>query len=214
MATLLSCFVAFAQAKKEKPVKKEKQKEEDSLNKTDGKNRKQGTWFYKFEALRGEPAYAEFGNYKDDLRVGLWYKLDSEQRLMSIENYSRGVLNGTAQYYENGKLICIGTYRGLNPDVKFDSIWVTDPVTEYQELVAVPSEKGTMKHGLWRYYDPETGQMVKEEEYQVDDLIGKREFHFVSKSDSIRVERRNANLPHTKKRTYKPPAGKVKSYTY
>lgn len=24
----------------------------------------------------GEPAYSEFGNYKDDMKSGLWYRVD------------------------------------------------------------------------------------------------------------------------------------------
>lgn len=191
----------MAQTKKEtKPAKKETQKErEDSLNKTDEQNRKQGTWFYKKEARMGEPAYSEFGNYKDDMKSGLWYRVDREGVIMATENYWRNVLNGTAQYYDNGRLICIGTYRGLNPDNKLDSVWITDIDTYEERLVMVPSEKGSMKHGIWRYYDPVTGHMIREEEYQVDDLIYKKDFEVITKSDSLRVEKRNKNLPHNKK---------------
>jgi antitoxin component YwqK of YwqJK toxin-antitoxin module len=210
IATLSGCFVAFAQTKKTKqPVKKET---DDSLNRTDDRKQKQGTWFYKREALRGEPAYSEFGNYKDDRKTGHWIKLDGENRLVSIENYTRGALNGESQYYENGKLICIGHYRGLNPDNKVDSIWVTDPLTYEEVLVMVPTERGSMKHGLWRYYDPNTGQLTREEEYQIDDLIFTKDFQFTATTDSTRLKKRIENMPHNKKG--KTSERKVKSNIY
>lgn len=209
IATLSGCFVAFAQTKKTRPVKKET---EDNLNKTDDKRQKQGTWFYRREALRGEPAYSEFGNYKDDRKAGHWIKLDSENRLISIENYARGVLNGESQYYENGKLICIGHYRGLNPDTKVDSVWITDPISYEEVLVAIPTERGTMKHGLWRYYDANTGQLTREEEYQVDDLIFKKDFRFTVTTDSTQIKKRLEQMPHNRKS--KGSERKVKSNIY
>ncbi len=209
LATLSGCFVALGQTKKTKPAKKEP---EDSLNRTDERKQKQGTWFYRHEELRGEPAYSEFGNYKDDRKTGRWIKLDGENRLMSIENYSRGVLNGESQYYEDGKLTCIGHYRGLNPDNKVDSIWVTDPLSDEEVLVVVPSERGSMKHGLWRYYDARTGQLTREEEYQVDDLIFKKDFQYVTHTDSLRLKQRIDNLPHN--RRAKGSERKVKSNIY
>ena len=209
IATLSGCFVAFAQTKKAKQVKKETG---EDLNKTDDRKQKQGTWFYRHDALRGEPAYAEFGNYKDDRKAGRWIKLDGENRLVSIENYTRGVLNGESQYYEDGKLICIGHYRGLNPDAKVDSVWITDPVSYEEVLVAIPTERGTMKHGLWRYYDANTGQLTREEEYQVDDLIFKKDFQYTSSTDSMQLKRRIENMPHNRKA--KGNERKVKSNVY
>jgi hypothetical protein len=200
MATLTGCFVAFAQSKKtgNKPVKEEKKK--DNLNKTDGLDRKQGLWFYKHDARMGEPLYYEYGTYKDDKKTGIWTKLDAEQSLMATENYYHGVLNGTSQYYERGRLVCIGNYRGLNQTQKFDSIWVTNPITGIDTMVAVPTETGYTKHGTWRYYDAETGQMTKEEEYQVDNLIFEKEYHHISKSDSVAIKKRVENFPHNKKK--------------
>lgn len=207
----MGCFVAFAQKKKEaRPVKKEVKEKEDSLNKTDGDNRKQGTWFYKHEARMGEPEYSEFGNYKDDMKTGLWYKVDKEGVILATENYLRNALNGTAQYYDKGRLICIGTYRGLNPDNKYDSIWIKDIDTYEDRVVVVSSEKGTMKHGIWRYYDAVSGHMIREEEYQVDDLVFKKDFEVRAKMDSTQLKKIDANMPHNKKK--KTKATKTFSY--
>lgn len=213
MATLTGCFVAFAQNRKSgtKPVKKEEEKKKDNLNKTDALDRKQGLWFFKHDARMGEPLYYEYGNYQDDKKTGIWTKLDAEQSLMATENYYHGVLNGTSQYYERGRLVCIGNYRGLNQTQKFESIPVTDPITGIDSIVVVPTEMGYTKHGTWRYYDEETGQMTKEEEYQVDNLIFKKEYHHVSKSDSLIIKKRIENFPHNKKKISKETSGKYRS---
>lgn len=174
---------------------KTKTGQDDRLNRTDAQNRKQGTWFIKKEALRGEPAYMIFGNYVDDKKQGLWYKLDAHGELISIQNYTAGSLNGTSRYYEQGRLVCIGNFRSLNTAQKMDSIWVTDPVTNYQKLVVVPTEQGTVRHGLWRYYDSGTGQLIKEERYQVDELISSKSFRPQMPSDSAYAPVRPAHLP-------------------
>ncbi len=215
-ATLAGCFVAFAQKNKTAaPDKKQEEpKRKDNLNKTDAQQRKQGLWFYEYPARMGEPHYYEYGTYLDDQKTGVWTKLDGEQQLMATETYSRGVLNGTAQYYEDGRLTCIGNYRGLYSPNKYDSVWITKADTYIDTLVAVPTELGYTKHGVWRYYDAATGQLTREEEYQVDYLIHEKEFQHISKSDSARIKRRNDNLPHNKKTYAKPPAGKSRSLIY
>lgn len=207
MATLTGCFAAFAQKGKTAETRKVDNRKTvseagtgDNLNKTDARNRKQGLWFYKHEARMGEPLTYEYGSYYNDRKTGTWTRLDAQQELLATENYTNGVLNGSAQYYENGRLVCIGTYRGLNPDMPYDSIWVTNPETYIDSLVVLPSEIGYTKHGLWRYYDTRTGHLTKEEEYQVDNLIRHREFTYISGSDSTRIQQRNASLPHNKKK--------------
>jgi len=195
-AILLSSIFCFAQTKK--GGKKDAEKKEDSLNKKDKKNRKQGTWFIQREALRGEPAYTAFGDYRDDEKEGLWYRLNSEGQLVSIQRFHSGLLNGTSQYFEKGKLVCSGNYKSLNPNQKLDSFWVTNPITMYDTLIIVPTWKGSVKNGLWRYYDPETGQLTSEETYQYDMLIDKKDFHYTSKRDSLRIMEQIHNLPHNK----------------
>ncbi len=133
------------------------------------------------------------------IKNGVWTKLDVEQQLMATETYSRGVLNGVAQYYENGRLICIGNYCGSFSPNKYDSIWVTKADTYEDTLVAVPTELGYTKYGQWRSYDATTGQLTREEEYQVDNLIYEKAVSSYHETDSIRIKQRNDNLPHNKK---------------
>jgi antitoxin component YwqK of YwqJK toxin-antitoxin module len=215
MATLTGCFVAFGQnnkktVNKQSSTNKTEETRKDNLNKTDHQNRKQGLWFYKHEAAMGEPLTYEYGQYINNKKEGVWTTLDANQQLASTENYNKGVLNGTSQYYEQGRLICIGTYRGLDQDKKIDSVLVTNPDTYEDRLVGVPTDIGYTRHGLWRYYNAITGQLTKEEEYQVDDLVYRKEYHFASQTDSLKmIERSNKFL--SKKSYYKPPSGKTRS---
>jgi len=185
-----------------------KVKKEDHLNKTDKYHQKQGLWYIKKEELRGEPAYTTFGNYEDNKKQGLWYKLDKDGQLISIENFRNGLLNGNAQYYENGHLSVIGNYRSLEQNKQLDSIWVTDPITLYDTLVVIPSETGFVKHGLWRYYNPLTGQLISEETYQIDQLLKKVDYSSVSNLDSTFIKKRIESMPHNKYPKNKNPEGK------
>lgn len=167
-----------------------------SINQVDRNGSRQGTWYVKTEALRGEPAIISTGYYYDNRKFGTWYNFDTEWRPISILKYSKGVLNGEAQYFENGKLVCIGNWRGLNPDVTHDTIWVYDPRTDYESEVVVPTEQGTMKHGIWKYYNPDTGQLIKEEEFQVGESIRVIEYTPTIYMDERKRKDYESRLPH------------------
>lgn len=192
---LISCSVT-AQTKKGNI--KDEEKKSDNLNKTDKFKNKQGLWYIKVEAIHGEPTYTTFGNFENDKKQGLWYKLDEFGQLKAIETFRHGQLNGNAQYYQHGNLTTIGNYRSLEQSKQLDSIWTTNPITFQDTLIVIPSEYGYVKHGLWRYYDPITGQLISEETYQVDNLIHKTEYHTTSKNDSIYISKKIEALPHNK----------------
>lgn len=212
-ATLTGCFVAFGQSKKVagKSVSKTEEAKKDNLNKTDNQNRKQGLWFYKHEAAMGEPLTYEFGQYINNKKEGVWTTLDAEQQLVSIENFNKDVLNGTSQYYDKGRLVCIGNYRGLDQTKEYETIAVTNPDNYEDTMVTVRTEIGYTKHGVWRYYDAVTGQMTKEQEYQVDNLIYEKQYNAtISKTDSTRIVENTNKFLSDKKNTKHPP-GKYKS---
>ncbi len=196
------------------PSKVKKETNAEDLNQRDAQARKQGVWFTKVAPRMGEPGYMTFGTYKDDQKEGSWYTMDEEGRLVSIEHFLQGILNGEAQYYERGRLACVGHYRGFDPNHKIDSVWVKDPITYLDTLVAIENYHGALKHGLWRYYDVQSGRLIKEEEYQVDDLISKKEFDLSPATDSTWIQKRNEVLPHKKKTLFQPPAGKRRAYGY
>ena len=106
----------------------------------------------------------------------------------------------------------MGHYRGLNPDVPYDTIIVVHPVTGEQSLRAIESERGTTRHGLWQFYDPQTGKLIKEEEYQVDELVYSHRFN-LTKADSLASQAHIQELPHNKGVEYKPPADKQVKYS-
>lgn len=181
------------------------------LNQNDKHGKKVGMWYTQQPERMGEEAYSEFGNYNAGRKTGIWYHMNNEGEITSIEQFRNNVLDGEVKYFEDGKLVCIGHYRGLNPDYAFDTIYVEHPVTGVEKQVVVATDRGTLKHGLWRFYDPQSGRLVREEDYQVDELIFRQEFA-LSNADSAYYAERNKRLPHNTKRIYQPPAGKRVHY--
>ena len=178
-----------------------------TLNQTDKKGRREGMWLIQQPERMGEDAYAEFGNYIAGQKFGVWYRMTPLEEIIAIEHYNRNVLDGEVQYYEQGRLVCIGHYLGLNPDQDYDTIFVTDPITQNEKMVRIATDRGTLKHGTWRYYDAATGRLAKEEEWSADELVDRKEFT-ISQFDSAYYQRRLKLMPHNQKHIYKPPPGK------
>lgn len=188
----------------------DKKKLKEKLNQYDSKGMKDGLWLNRTAERKGEVAFNEFGNYHKGEKTGLWYKMAADGDLMAIENYKRDHYDGQVKYFTNGQLTVVGMYRALNPDVVVDTIIVEEPVTGMQQLVAVSADRGTVRHGTWRFYDERTGRLEKVEEYQVDSMIYEEHFP-MSRADSLYYEKRNASLPHMKKGSDKPQR-KMHSY--
>lgn len=184
-----------------------------TLNQKDSQGKKHGMWFISRPPELGEPGITEVGSYEHGKKYGTWYKMDHIGDLVSIELFRNDVLDGEAKYFERGQLYCTGFYRGLNPARPYDTIVVIDPDTHEASFKVIDTEKGTMRHGLWRYYEPASGQLIREEEYQVDELIYKQEFEQNSKADSLRRKKHQERLPHKKNNYYKPAAGKESLHT-
>lgn len=203
---LLVSSVSFAQRKKINTPSG------NNINQFDEQAKRSGTWLNKMPAKQGEPAYTEFGDYVSGYKTGLWYKLNQANNLIAIESYSIGVLDGEVKYYTRGVLTCVGMYKGLNPAVEVDTIVVEDPVTGAQELVAVKSDRGTVRHGTWKYYDEETGNLVRIEEYQVDELIYSKNITHTSADSLKKVRAINATINQKKSDYYRPPSEKQFQY--
>lgn len=216
MHTRFICFLfllIFSSARMQAQKAAAPQPEEKTpVNQFDLKGKKHGMWWTAVPPRKGEPGITEFGSYDHGVKIGVWYKMDEEGDLVAIENFRNDVLDGEVKYYERGLLYCVGHYRGLNPMQAMDTIVVLDPVTHIESYRAVSTDQGSLRHGNWRYFNPETGSLVREEEYQVDELIVKRDF--VDKKDSIYRRLHQDRLPHKKGANYAPPAGKKTSYTY
>jgi len=176
-------------------------------NQTDAKGKANGQWIIKHPARMGEPAYSEWGTFVHGLKWGAWFQFDWDAQVTCIEHFRNGVLDGEAKYFENGVLVCVGNYRGLNPRYEYDTIVVVDPVTDAELTRIFPTDRGTFKQGLWRYYDPVTGRLQRELDYQLDEVVYRQDFS-ITPIDSVYYKKREAAMPHNQKHYYKPPRDK------
>lgn len=178
------------------------------INQYDADGRPHGLWYTFTPAERGEAAEVSFGHYDHGSKTGIWYVNDGKGNMVSIETFRFNVRDGEVKYFENGQLTCIGHYRGLNPKYAVDTFMLVDPITGDEKWVNVPTERGSVRHGRWRFYDELSGRLIREEQYQIDELIYKKEFT-ISSADSAHFEHRNKLLPHNANKL--PPASKFKS---
>jgi hypothetical protein len=184
----------------------------EPVNQTDVQGKRHGMWWQIVQARMGEPAYGTWGSYSHGRRWGTWYKFDTEGQVSAIEHYRNDALDGEAKYFQNGHLVMVGNFRGLNPDQAYDTIRVINPLTGQEVDRVVSTERGSMRHGIWRYYDVRTGRLNREEEYQVDELIARKDF-VISHEDSTYYRQRIERLPHNQGAQAKPPAGKDFRYS-
>jgi hypothetical protein len=178
------------------------QQEKTEINRRDHEGKPHGVWYIHEAAVRGEPSRSEFGTYDHGAKSGPWYLADDKGNIIAIEQFKYNLRDGEVKYFENGQLTCVGHYKALNPNIRMDTVLVIHPVTREEKMVYVPTERGSVRHGRWRFYDEISGRLIKEQQYQVDELIESKDFT-VSPSDSAFYEQRNAVLPHLSRPQYK-----------
>lgn len=139
----------------------------DTLNRVDNNGKKQGPWVVRVEDLRGEPGYEEEGYFEDDKKDGVWRKYALTGDLTAIENYKWGEKHGKQQYYTKmGDMLREESWRATNPENPYDSVQVPDPeIPNKWEMKIVKLEVASVAHGVWKYYDPSTGFIAKQETY-------------------------------------------------
>ena len=143
----------------------------DTLNRLDNNNQKQGRWKIHINASRSDPAYDEEGNFKNNLKEGIWRKYDMYGLLFAQENYKWNNQNGLQQYLTQGQLEHDEMWRSVDPARKFDTIDVIDPIDQTKvESKIIKVESYALPFGKWKYYDPESGRVIKTEYY---DALGK-----------------------------------------
>ncbi len=145
----------------------------DVLNCTDYNGKKQGRWVNTMPALRGEPGYEEQGVYIDDKKEGVWQQFTLMGDLLAIENYRWGNKNGKCFYYTRfGQPLREESWKAVNPDNPYDTVDVYDlkDPTKVVERVVVKLEGFALKHGTWKFYDPEYGTVEKTDHYHLDKL--------------------------------------------
>jgi hypothetical protein len=143
----------------------------DTLNCKDKKGMKQGKWVNKFDEIRGEPGYEEEGVYQNNDKTGYWRIFTLQGDLIGIENYRFGQKNGLQQYFNTvGNLIKEESWLAHNPENPTEMVEVydiNDPGKVY--MVEVKLEASAVPHGLWKLFDPETGKIIRKDNY----ILGK-----------------------------------------
>ncbi|MBS1915825.1 MAG: hypothetical protein JST87_06080 [Bacteroidetes bacterium] len=163
----------------------------DTLNCVDKKDLKQGKWLIHVDELRGEPGYEEEGVYKDGRKEGTWRVYDLQSDLTGIENYRWGNKDGLCQYFNTtGSLIREENWKALNPDKLYDTLEIEDidHLNQYKTVV-VKNEGVGLRHGTWKYYDPNTGMISKTETWTLGKLeTPKSSSNAVAVNDSTKTK--------------------------
>ncbi|MFT3844617.1 MAG: hypothetical protein QM725_06170 [Lacibacter sp.] len=145
----------------------------DTLNCTDVKGLKQGKWINRYDEIRGEPGYEEEGEYKEGKKEGPWRMYSLQGDLLAVENYRWGNKHGKQQYFNiMGDILREESWLSHNPEHPTETVEVydiNDPKKVY--LVEVKMEGSTVQHGLWTFYEPGTGKVLKKENY----ILGKKD---------------------------------------
>jgi hypothetical protein len=190
----------------------------DTLNRVDKDGKKQGPWVSHFDELRGEPGFEEEGYYTNDKKEGVWRKYSLMGDLTAMENYRWGNKDGRNQYFTNtGELLREESWKAVNPDNPYDTVDIYDlnDPTKVIDRQVVKLEGHTVKHGLWKFYDPSTGRLEKTEKWMLDKPgVGAGDGELTplevsdntakAKSDSIRkTTKPQAILDYEKKNTKK-----------
>jgi hypothetical protein len=132
-------------------------------NQRDQQRRKQGYWMEEVGEVRGEPGYTWEGVYKNDRKEGVWKKTTAIGNLIAEETYKNNVLDGYCKYYySNGKPSEEGAYISTEVEGQRDTIMIIDPVTNAETPTEIIRKGNSVRNGVWKLYDEETGKAVKE----------------------------------------------------
>lgn len=177
----------------------------DTVNCIDKAGLKQGKWKVEVPPIRGERAYEEEGLFVDGKKEGTWRRFSLMGDVLAIENYKWGLKNGTSRYFTIAGLEREEGWRAINPTKQFDTIDVQDLTDPNKfEKVIVKTTGNAMKHGTWRFYTPMTGQLVKTENWFLDQPVvpgsepGNPEKAF-KKGDSLSVKKDTSSVKNKPK---------------
>jgi hypothetical protein len=145
----------------------------DTLNRIDQIGRKQGPWKHRYESVRGEPGYEEEGWYVHNRKEGEWRLFSLMGDLIGVEYYKWGMKDSVARYFTNfGQLKVEQWWKAFNPDKEYDTLTIEDPdKLDTYRTVVVKNEGASVRHGTWKYFDPQTGEVLKTQTY----VLGKLE---------------------------------------
>ena len=145
----------------------------DTINAIDMNGKKQGPWVNVMPPLRGEPGYEEQGFYLNDQKDGRWQLFSEQGDLLALENYKWGNKHGRNMYFtRTGQPMREETWKAVNPANPYDTVDVYDlnDPDKIIDRVVVRLEGVTLRHGTWKYFEPDYGTIVKTEEFFLDKL--------------------------------------------
>jgi hypothetical protein len=124
---------------------------------------KDGKYIEEYGELRGEPGYTWEGTYKNGRKEGIWVKTSTMGEILAEETFKNNVLDGLAKYYfPNGKLSAAGMFIATEIDGQRDTIRVIDPITGAETPTEIIRKGNSVKNGVWKMYDEETGKMFQQ----------------------------------------------------
>lgn len=187
----------------------------DTLNCTDFKGLKQGKWIVSTPKLRGEPGNESEGIFINDKKEGIWRTFNLMGDLIAQENYRWGNLHGKQSYFTIAGLEREESWRAVNPNKTFDTLDVPDPANPLQfERIVVKNEGGSIKHGLWRAYNPNTGALLESEEYIMGQLKSERENALLQNGKAYKdAQSFNASAGNIPNKSKSPADSSAKSKT-
>lgn len=145
----------------------------DTINGINMAGQKVGKWVITMPELRGNPGYVEEGIYRKGQKEGIWRKYTTEGDLLAVENYLHDGKDGLQQYFSYlGDLEHEESWKAYNPDAPYDTIAVygtgSNDIIDYK---VVKAETYSVKSGEWRYYDPESGRLIRSEKWDRNNLV-------------------------------------------
>lgn len=145
----------------------------DTINRVTKAGVKEGEWVIAVPELRGEPGYEEEGIFKKGVKEGIWRKYTSQGDLLAVENYFNGGKSGLQQYFNFiGGLEREESWKGYNPDAPYDTIPVYGTGSnEIIEFKIVKAMQYSVKDGEWKYYDPNTGELLRKETWSINVIV-------------------------------------------
>lgn len=151
--------------------------EGDTLNAVTLDGLRHGKWVISVPALRGEPGYEEEGLFVKGQKNGYWRQYSIQGDLIGVEHYKYGGKDGLQQYFsELGGLVREENWRGYNPDAPYDTIPVYgEGSNEILNFKIVKAEPYSVKDGVWKYFDPGSGRVIRSETWDRNNLISQPE---------------------------------------
>lgn len=145
----------------------------DTINAITQKGLKHGMWVIHVDEVRGEPGFEEEGIFKNGVKEGTWRKYNLGGDLIGVESLKNGGKHGLQQYFTYlGDLVREENWKGYDPESPYDTIAVygtgSNEIIDYR---IVKAEQYSVKNGEWRYYDPNTGRLVKKEQWERNNLV-------------------------------------------